>query len=63
MKKELKYSIINKFAEATGAKVMLPSELLGKKEIRCNCGRLLGYINGEYEIKCPRCKEINKNSI
>ena len=29
-------------------------------EVRCRkCNKLLGYINGTYEIKCPRCGEIN----
>jgi phage FluMu protein Com len=34
-------------------------------DIRCvKCGKLLGKINGEYEIKCPRCKELNtKRSV
>ena len=28
-------------------------------EIRCpHCGKLLGRINGEGEIKCGRCKSI-----
>ncbi len=31
------------------------------KEIRCEkCGKLLGKIEGHYEIKCPRCKEMNQ---
>jgi len=30
--------------------------------IRCKkCNKLLGHIKGEYEIICPRCKELNKN--
>ena len=29
-------------------------------EIRCKkCNKLLGYIDGKYEIKCPRCGEMN----
>jgi len=32
------------------------------KEIRCKeCGKMLGKIDGEYEIKCPRCKAMNTN--
>ena len=32
------------------------------QEIRCKkCGKLLGRIDGEYEIKCPRCKTMNTN--
>ena len=27
-------------------------------EIRCYCGKLLGKVNGMYQIKCPRCKII-----
>jgi len=30
------------------------------KEIRCSCGRLLGKIDGQYEIKCPKCKTISE---
>ena len=34
------------------------------KEVRCfDCGKLLGKVTGKYEIKCPRCKEINKGEI
>jgi phage FluMu protein Com len=30
------------------------------QEVRCKkCGKMLGRIKGYYEIKCPRCKEIN----
>jgi len=30
------------------------------QEVRCKkCNKLLGYINGDYEIKCPRCGEMN----
>lgn len=30
-------------------------------ELRCwKCGKLLGFIEGKAEIKCPRCKEINR---
>jgi LSD1 subclass zinc finger protein len=30
------------------------------EEIRCkSCNKLLGYIQGVYEIKCPRCGEMN----
>lgn len=29
-------------------------------EKRCKkCNKLLGYIQGDYEIKCPRCGEMN----
>ena len=29
-------------------------------EFRCaKCGKLLGKIKGEVEIKCPRCRELN----
>lgn len=29
---------------------------------RCNCGRLLlrGLFEGQIEIKCPKCKKLNK---
>ena len=34
--------------------------ILGLDETRCKkCNKLLGYINGNYEIKCPRCGEMN----
>lgn len=26
-------------------------------ELRCSCGRLLGYLNGELKTKCPKCKK------
>ena len=29
-------------------------------EVRCKCGKLLGKINGVYEIKCHRCKFIRE---
>jgi len=30
-------------------------------DVRCaECGRLLARIRGEYEIKCPKCKGINR---
>jgi len=30
-------------------------------QFRCRkCNKLLGYIQGTAEIRCPRCKEINK---
>ena len=29
-------------------------------EVRCEkCGKLLGYIKGEYQIKCARCGTMN----
>lgn len=32
------------------------------KEFRCKgCNKLLGYVDGKVEIKCPRCKKVNKN--
>lgn len=32
------------------------------QEIRCKkCNKLLGKVNGNYEIKCPRCGEMNAN--
>lgn len=39
------------------------------KDVRCKilltdgkvCNRLLGRIDGVYEIKCPRCKGITTN--
>ena len=35
---------------------------LGLKKERCfKCNKLLGYIDGRYEIKCPRCGEMNTN--
>lgn len=27
-------------------------------DIRCKCGKLLGKIDGKYELKCQRCKVI-----
>lgn len=27
-------------------------------DVRCKCGKLLGRVFGNYEIKCPRCKLI-----
>jgi phage FluMu protein Com len=32
-------------------------------EARCKCGRLLGKINGHYEIKCPRCKLLQSGKL
>lgn len=33
------------------------------KEIRCpNCKKLLGKIDGEFEIKCSRCSCVNRGS-
>lgn len=30
------------------------------KEVRCKkCNKLLGYVQGDYEIKCDRCKALN----
>ena len=30
------------------------------KEVRCKkCNKLLGYITGKFEIKCPRCGDLN----
>ncbi len=30
-------------------------------QFRCRkCNKLLGYIQGTAEIRCPRCKEINR---
>lgn len=32
------------------------------QDVRCQgCGKMLGKVEGQYEIKCPRCKTINKN--
>ena len=38
---------------------------LGLDETRCKkCHKLLGYIDGRFEIKCPRCGEMNtKRSV
>lgn len=34
--------------------------ILGLDETRCKkCNKLLGYMDGRYEIKCPRCGEMN----
>lgn len=31
------------------------------EEVRCkNCGKKLGHINGQAEIKCPRCGYMNR---
>lgn len=27
-------------------------------DVRCLCGKLLGRVDGKYEIKCQRCKSI-----
>lgn len=27
-------------------------------DVRCSCGKLLGRIDGIYELKCRRCKTI-----
>lgn len=39
------------------------------KAIRCDnivngyrCNRLLGYIKGEYDLKCPKCGKIHKGN-
>jgi len=32
-------------------------------EARCQCGRLLGKINGRWEIKCPRCRSIQSGTL
>ena len=32
-------------------------------DARCTCGRLLGKINGDFEIKCPRCKSIQLGKL
>ena len=32
-------------------------------EARFKCGRLLGKINGKYEIKCSRCKSIQSGTL
>lgn len=30
-------------------------------EVRCaHCARLLARMRGEYEIKCPKCKTMNR---
>jgi phage FluMu protein Com len=28
----------------------------------CNCNKLLGRINGDYQIKCTRCNKVNENT-
>lgn len=34
------------------------------QEIRCSkCNKLLGKISGVYEIKCPRCREMNECGV
>lgn len=33
-------------------------------DVRClGCNKLLGRINGIYEIKCPRCGAMNTNKV
>jgi len=33
-------------------------------EFRCkDCGRLLGYVSGKAEIKCPKCHSLNHTPI
>lgn len=33
------------------------------KEFRCEkCGKLLAMVEGAAEIKCPRCKTLNKTA-
>ena len=27
-------------------------------DVRCECGRLLGKIEGKYDLRCPRCKRV-----
>lgn len=35
-------------------------EVTSMQEVRCEaCGKKLGHINGQAEIKCPRCGHIN----
>lgn len=39
---------------------MLKKLLFWLKEAHCsNCGRLLGKLKGEAEIKCSKCGQIN----
>ena len=30
------------------------------RDFRCRCGRLLGRVSGPAEIKCPKCKAVNR---
>lgn len=47
---------INYFGDSTD----INAPILKINEKRCKkCNKLLGYINGNYEIKCPRCGEMN----
>ena len=33
-------------------------------EARCKkCNKKLGMVSGDYEIKCPRCGEMNTNKV
>jgi phage FluMu protein Com len=56
MKKSL-YKSIKMFY--TVAKLKEPGCM---QEVRCRCNKLLGRINGDYEIKCSRCKAMISGS-
>ena len=46
----------NVFREISGVN----DAMLGMQEIRCKkCHKKLGMVEGDYEIKCPRCGEMN----
>ena len=31
---------------------------MGLTKIRCECGQMLGMVNGEYDFRCPKCKRV-----
>ena len=39
--------------------MIMKGGMIGLKELRCTCGKLLCKHDGQVEIKCPRCKKIN----
>nr|DAJ86807.1 MAG TPA: hypothetical protein [Bacteriophage sp.] len=44
------------------AQYMNPPE--GLKDARCSkCNRLLGKFSGQAEIKCPKCRKINRIGV
>lgn len=51
---------INYFGDSTD----INAPILKINEKRCKkCNKLLGYISGSYEIKCPRCGEMNTKKL
>lgn len=53
-----------KMSEEEYVKKTMPEPLIRLEEERCrNCNRLLGKFNGQVEIKCPKCGEINRIGV